>query len=238
MGPTLPLTVSPEAEAAQVVAQLLLARLGRQPRQVRQRRAVHVQHVELVLVEIADGQPARGAALAGLHRQLFGQRLDQRALAGAVGARRRGCRRAPSVSRRAGWARCCRPRRCSRRTGVPASAADPAPDRARNADIDAGLGLQRRQHLHARQGLDPALRLLGLGRLGLEAVDEALQAGGLALLAFVGDVAQAQALGALRQVVVVAAAVATSLAWSKCRMDFATASRNSVSWEISITVPG
>ena len=38
-----------------------------------------------------------------------------------------------------------------------------------------------------------------------------LQAGGPALLAFVGDAAQAQALGALRQVVVVAAAVAHQL---------------------------
>ena len=107
-----------------------------------------------------------------------------------------------------------------------------------NADIDAGLGLQRRQHLHARQGLDPALRLLGLGRLGLEAVDEALQAGGLALLAFVGDVAQAQALGALRQVVVVAAAVAHQLGMVEMQDGFRHRVQELGVVEISITVPG
>ena len=58
----------------------------------------------------------------------------------------------------------------------------------------------RRQHrrdaLHARQRLDPALRLLGLAGLGLEAVDEALQVRDALLLLAEGRLLLAHALGA------------------------------------------
>ncbi|CUI62666.1 Uncharacterised protein [Achromobacter sp. 2789STDY5608621] len=205
--------VAREAEAAQVIAQLLLAGFRRQPRQVGQRRAVHVQHVELVLVEVADRQPARGAAFAGLHRQFLGQGLDQRALAGAVGAQHADAAAGAHHQRHVAQDRHI----VAGRVGIAGRQVFQRQQRIRHllgrgdADVDAGLGLKRRQHLHARQGLDPALGLLGLGGLGLEAVDEALQARGFAGLALVGDVGLAQALGALRQEVAVAAAVAHQL---------------------------
>jgi hypothetical protein len=47
---------------------------------------------------------------------------------------------------------------------------------------ELGIGQHRRDLLHALQRLDPALRLLGLAGLGLEAVDELLQVGDLVLL--------------------------------------------------------
>ena len=42
-------------------------------------------------------------------------------------------------------------------------------------ELEVGAGQHRRELFHPRQRLHPALRLLGLARLGLEAVDELLQ---------------------------------------------------------------
>ena len=72
--------------------------------------------------------------------------------------------------------------------------------------------LPRGQHggelFHAFQRLDPALRLLGLGRLGLEAVDEARELGDLFLLALEGRLLLALPLGAHELERAVVAAVA------------------------------
>ena len=51
-----------------------------------------------------------------------------------------------------------------------------------NSNLKSALGQHRRELLHALQRLDPALRLLGLAGLGLEAVDELLQVRDLVLL--------------------------------------------------------
>ena len=51
--------------------------------------------------------------------------------------------------------------------------------------------------LHPLQGLDAALRLSGLGRLGAEAGDEAFQMGDFALLFLVGGLLQRQPGGTL-----------------------------------------
>jgi hypothetical protein len=68
--------------------------------------------------------------------------------------------------------------------------------------IDVGGG----DDFHAFQHLDPALRLAGLGRLGLEAFDEAGQVGDLALLGFVARLLGGQPGGAGAFVVGIAAA--------------------------------
>ena len=68
--------------------------------------------------------------------------------------------------------------------------------------VDVGGG----DHFHAFERLDPALRLAGLGRLGLEALDEARQVGDFALLGFVGRLLGGEAGGAGAFVVAVAAA--------------------------------
>ena len=119
--------------------------------------------------------PARGAALAGLHRSSSASVLISVLPAPLAPSTptRLPARTISVTSRRMGGVA---GRVCSRRTGVPASAADPAPDRARNADIDAGLGLQRCQYLHARQGLTRLCACLALDALA-EAVDEALAGG-------------------------------------------------------------
>jgi len=71
---------------------------------------------------------------------------------------------------------------------------------------------QRREALHAVQRLDPALRLLGLAGLGLEAVDEFLQVGDLVLLLGERRLLQRHLLGAHILEGAVVAAVARQLA--------------------------
>ena len=72
--------------------------------------------------------------------------------------------------------------------------------------------VRRRDQLHALERLDPALRLARLGRLGAEAVDEALQARDLALLPGVHRLLVRELRGALRLERGVVAAVAPQLA--------------------------
>ncbi len=65
--------VAMKIEAAQIVAQLLLARGRFLPRQVPERRLVRAQLFQLVLGEIADHQVAPRAALTDQGLQLAGQ---------------------------------------------------------------------------------------------------------------------------------------------------------------------
>ena len=78
--------VAAEIEAAEEVAQLLLARRRARAREVPQRRLVGAQLLDLVLREVADRQPLRGVRSPRERRQVAGERLDQRRLARAVGA--------------------------------------------------------------------------------------------------------------------------------------------------------
>jgi hypothetical protein len=61
---------------------------------------------------------------------------------------------------------------------------------------ELGIGQHRRDLLHALQRLDPALGLLGLAGLGLEAVDELLEVGDLVGLLGDGGLLQQHLLGA------------------------------------------
>ena len=68
--------VAGEIEAAEIVAQLLLARLRRQAHEVPQRRLVVAQHLDLVLREIADGESLVHHRGSVHRRQHSGNRRD------------------------------------------------------------------------------------------------------------------------------------------------------------------
>ncbi len=72
--------------------------------------------------------------------------------------------------------------------------------------MEGRVNVRGGDHFHAFERLDPALRLPGLGGLGLEAFDEARQVGDFALLGFVGRLLGGEAGGAGAFVVGIAAA--------------------------------
>src|SRR4029453_15014286 len=82
--------IAAEAEAAEEVAQLQLGRAHRRPppvsAQVPDGRVRRYQWLELMLREVADTKIARLGALAAEWRELAGEELHQRGLAGAVAA--------------------------------------------------------------------------------------------------------------------------------------------------------
>jgi hypothetical protein len=78
--------VAAEVEAAEEVAQLLLARARIEAREVQHRRRFGVELLELVLREVADAEVLRDVARPVRERELAGERLDERRLARAVGA--------------------------------------------------------------------------------------------------------------------------------------------------------
>jgi len=79
-------TLAGEAEAAEEVAQRLLALAAVQARHHRKRRFLRAQQLDLVLREVADDQVARLDALARERGELAGQQPHQGGLAVAVGA--------------------------------------------------------------------------------------------------------------------------------------------------------
>ena len=201
--------VADEAEAPEEVAQLLLARLRAdlpgQADHVRQRPLLGPQHIHFLLREVADRQALALLDPARQARERPGQRLDQRRLALAVGAQD-----ADALARQHRFRHAAHDRRLAvadldrihHQHGVGQA------QRFAEGELEVGGGQHRRELLHAGQRLDPALRLLGLGRLGLEAVDEALQLRHLLLLAAVGGLLLQHALGAHRLEGGVVAAIA------------------------------
>src|SRR5438067_10085496 len=78
--------VAADVEAAQVVAERLLAGRRLEALEMPERRHVGTQRLDLMLREIADAQILMGEALARDRREHAGNRFQQRRLAGAVGA--------------------------------------------------------------------------------------------------------------------------------------------------------
>src|SRR5258708_2516920 len=74
-----------EIESAEVIAQQLLLRARLLADQMPQRRFIATQLLELMLREISDRKPLPLRAHARNRRELAGEELDQRRLAGAVG---------------------------------------------------------------------------------------------------------------------------------------------------------
>jgi hypothetical protein len=169
-----------KAEAAEEVAQPLLALAAVQARHHPQRRLLGTQQLDLVLGEVADGDIARRDTLAGERRELAGERSHERRLAVAVGADHR-----HAIGAREGEFHA----REDRAPGV----AGVEPVQRHNA-LGLALGLleleavgvgghHRRDAHHALQALQAALRLARLGGLGAKALDEGADAADLAVLA-------------------------------------------------------
>ena len=125
---------------------------------------------------------------AGAQRQGARDRLQQRRFAGAVGAEEPDAVAGQDVP--------VEVREYRRRVGV-AQRRFLEPDQllrgrvhGREGELEGAVDVRRRDALHAFQRLDPALRLLRLGGLGAEPVDERLQMRDLALLLGVGRLLQ------------------------------------------------
>ena len=222
--------VALEAELPEVVAQRLLARVGArrrglagQARHQLQRGVVGVQQVHLLLREVAHRQALALGDGTAQCRQGAGDGLHQGGLALAVGPQDAdaltGHDRAGDVADDGGG---LLPPGClcaiAARAAVAAFHVAQRQHRVgqahRLAELEGEVaGREHRGQLfHAREGLDTALRLLGLGGLGLEAVDEALQVGDAVLLLVERRLGLRQALGAHALESGVVAAVASDLA--------------------------
>ncbi len=152
---------------------------GREPAQVRERRLVGAQLVELVLREVADGQPLPAQQFAGLRREVAGDRLDQRRLAGAVDAED-----ADAVARAHGETDVGQHAAFAVAEGEAVGVEQPLGQLDGLGELEAPLALRARRLDRGQplEHLQPALRLPCLGGLSAEAVDELLQVGGRALV--------------------------------------------------------
>ena len=199
--------VAAEVEAAEEVAQLLLARRGSMLREMPQRRFVGAQLLDLMLREIADRKRLRGMPLAGERRQLAGDRLQQRRLAGAVGAEQPDALAVEDAPVEAFEHR--RAARVAQRRVLELHELLRGDRHRREREFERAVGVRRRDPLHPLERLHPALRLLRLRRLGAEAVDERLQMRDLPLLLHVGRLLQRELLRALALELRIVAGVAT-----------------------------
>ncbi|TWG79689.1 hypothetical protein L602_000600000890 [Cupriavidus gilardii J11] len=203
--------VAAEVEAAQEVAQFLLARVRRETRQLLQRRIVIAQGLQLVLREVADLQALAMTQRACQRRQCVGQRLDQRGFALPVGAEQADALATLDRQREAVQDR---HRRIARIAAIDAVEHHHRIGRGvRLAELEgkASGGMHRREPFHLLQRLDPALRLTRLGGLGLEARDERFQMRDLLLLPRIGSLLQGHLLQPQRFEQAVVAAVAPQL---------------------------
>jgi hypothetical protein len=155
-----------------------------------ERRVLRAQHVEFLLGEVADVQALAFGDFAADRRRSRAMVLTSVDLPWPLAPRMP--MRWPAITER------LMPRTMTV-GGVPAGASSGAGSRWRYRPSTAsgwagwrflefegefGIGQHRRDLFHALQRLDPALRLLGLAGLGLEAVDEGLQVGDLVLPAW------------------------------------------------------
>ncbi len=174
-----------------------------------QRRLVVAQHLDLVLREVADSEPLAVDGRALQRRERPGDGLDQGRLARAIDAEKpdallRLQRKLDVLQHplfRVAGVHVVENQQRIRGTQRLAEL-----ERKRRRDV------QRRELLHFRQHLHAALRLAGLGGLGLEAVDERLQVRALARLLFLLAGGEDQRLGALRFEARIVARIAPELA--------------------------
>ncbi|CPH55029.1 Uncharacterised protein [Burkholderia pseudomallei] len=181
---------------------------------MRERRIVLAQRLELVLGEIADREPAAGAQLARQRRERARERLDERRLALAVRAEQADALAVLDRQRDA---------LDDRDFAAVVRAVAAAHVFHHEHRVRRGIGraeferewrsdVRGRDPLHLLERLHPALRLLRLRRLRLEAVDEALQMRNRLLLLFVCALLQFELLRAQHFELRVVAAVTLHLA--------------------------
>ncbi len=187
--------VAAEIEAAEEVAQLLLAGGGVRLRQMPERRLRRAQLLDLVLREVTDRQRLCGVARAAARSELPRDRLQQRRLARAVGPEEPdpvAIENSPVEIGENGRALAVAERDVLEAHQLLRG------DRHRGErELERAVDVRRRDPLHPFQRLDPALRLLGLRRLGAETVDEGLQVRDLPLLLRVTRLLQRELLRAL-----------------------------------------
>ncbi|MDT4852943.1 hypothetical protein FQZ97_871960 [compost metagenome] len=215
--------VAGEVEAAEEAAQVLFARglaaqaalrraLAHQADHVLQRGVGRTQHVQFLLGEVADVQSLALNDLAADGLQVARDGLHHGGFALAVGTQDAdalpGQHRAADVAHngdrfaaRGGW-RITKAHLVHGQHGVGQVL------RLAEFEGEVCVGQHRADFLHALQRLDPALRLLGLAGLGLEAGDEFLQVRDLVLLLGVRRGLQRHLLGAHVFELAVVAAVA------------------------------
>jgi hypothetical protein len=161
--------------------------------QVFEGAVVRTELVHLVLGEVADAQPLGLALVAAGEGQLAGQDLDEGGFAGAVGAEE-----TDAVARLQAQPHLVQNDLVSITGAALVQGQEGARQAGRGAEgeVERAIDMGRGDALHALQGLDAALGLAGLGGLGAEALDEALDAADFLLLADEGGLALAQAFGA------------------------------------------
>ena len=183
-----------ETKAAQIIAQLLLQLLRRQARQVLQRRLIGAQKLQLMLGEVAELDAFGEADLPAYGLEFASQELNQRRFPGAVAAQQADTR----------------PRHQIELDGVEDNTlAIAGADflhlqqrvrqalRLAEAEVERVIHVRRGDELHPLQHFNTALRLLGFGGFGAEAIDIALQMRDTLLLAFVHRLLLSEPGGAL-----------------------------------------
>ena len=200
--------VAAELETPQEVAQVLLAQglahqgtggfgFAGQSDHVGQWRVVRPQHVQLLLREVADAQALALSERAAQQGQGAGHGFHEGGFALTVGPEN--AQALPGLHR-AGHV--LHDHRVHPRVAAVAEAGVAQVEhgvgqlaRFVEGEAEFGIGQHRRDLFHALQGLDAALRLLGFGGLGLEAIDELLEVRDLVLLAGKGGLLLADLLG-------------------------------------------
>ena len=183
-----------EIKAAQEVSYLLFGGPWRQALQVQERAGVQVQRFQLVLGEVTDGQVFATGSFTGKQRTGATQCIHKGGLAGAVraqqadpGPRQQGDVNVPQD----GGIAMARYAVSNRQQGVRYLVGHG------EFEAERRIYMGRGNPLHALQCLDPALGLLGLGGLGLEPVNKALDFGNPRLLALEARLLLGQPLAAL-----------------------------------------
>ena len=201
--------VTVEAEAAEVVAQLLLGLVRREAGQVIERGIVQAQGLELMLGEVADADPGAHLQLARQRRIGARQHLDEGGLAGAVAPEQADARARHQVHLY------LLQDHLVTVTGAQVLHGDEGGRQGRGLaklEAELGVGVGGQYLLHPLHGFQPALGLTGLGGLVAEAVHIGLHVGHLPLLLLVHGLLLGQLLGALQLEVGVAAGVFVELA--------------------------
>ena len=187
--------VTDEVPAAQEVAQLLFAGVGRDFLQVPQRALAFVQALDGVLGEVADAHVGVRHAFAAQQRQFTDQGFHQGRLAGAVGAEQADA--VAGLQAETDVVQDDRIGAISRLAVVDADDRMRQPRRLGEVDVEGAFGAHGFGAGQLGQALHAALGLLGLAGLGLEPVDETLQVRAFDLFLVVGDLLLAQVFGAL-----------------------------------------
>ncbi len=183
-----------KVKTAKEVTDALFRRPRRQPLQVQVGAGLQVEGFQLVLGEVADGQVLAADAFPRPQGVLAAQGVDQGGLARAVrpqqpDATARQQRQVDLVQHQ-------------RLAMADLTVADGQQGiggfpRRRELEAERRIDVGRSYALHSLQSLEPALGLTGLGGLGFEAVNEALDLGDAGLLAFIAGLLLSQPLAPL-----------------------------------------